>query len=154
MCSHFNLYIISLIDLSMKKNFFAKLGHFFLVSAVLFNGFGVGFVKADGFTVDFVSPSDTVLEGNVGDATVTYQVPVKYNGLPLEGDSTYNVHISISQGGVGATSAVPGLDFNVPGSTNDNSFYDITFTSSTQSQTQYVVVEIVSDNVYEGDELM
>ena len=58
----------------MKKNFFAKLGHFFLVSAVLFNGFGVGFVKAaptpgpvETPSVWASSPADIVLEsdGNI-----------------------------------------------------------------------------------------
>ncbi|MDD2656116.1 MAG: hypothetical protein PHQ18_00905 [Patescibacteria group bacterium] len=49
----------------MKKNFFAKLGHFFLVSALLFNSFGVAFVSAevDPTAVSFINAKASLPEG-------------------------------------------------------------------------------------------
>ncbi|EKE07572.1 MAG: putative Ca2+-binding protein [uncultured bacterium] len=89
----------------MKKNFFAKLGHFFLVSAVLFNGFGVGFVKAaptpgpvETPSVWASSPADIVLESdgnisiiNIYNATST---PI-YIEFTLGGTATVSTDYSL-----------------------------------------------------------
>ena len=45
----------------MKKRFFAKLGHFFLVSALLFNSFGVAFVHAMPSEIIGISVNTTTL---------------------------------------------------------------------------------------------
>ncbi|PIZ92408.1 MAG: hypothetical protein COX83_04410, partial [Candidatus Magasanikbacteria bacterium CG_4_10_14_0_2_um_filter_41_31] len=54
----------------MKKNFFAKIGHFAVVGALLFNTFGVALVHAEVSTVGFKTASAGVTEGDG-----TYTIP-------------------------------------------------------------------------------
>ncbi|MFA7245127.1 MAG: PKD domain-containing protein [Candidatus Magasanikbacteria bacterium] len=73
----------------MKKNFFAKLGHFFLVSAVLFNGFGVAFVKADVVEVLGMSPNTATLsEGDIN--------PISLVTISNSSTSTINLTFTMS----------------------------------------------------------
>src|SRR3989339_720565 len=141
MCSHFNLYVISLIYLSMKKNFFAKLGHFFLVSAVLFNGFGVGFVnaEADPAAVSFAAPTSSVVEGNGTGEKIT-SAAIAYTGPTLVGDESVVVTVSVD---IASSTAFLNQDFkfsNLP----------ITFTSSSAVRYDFLIT-IISDDVIDGD---
>ncbi|MDD2656894.1 MAG: PKD domain-containing protein [Patescibacteria group bacterium] len=131
----------------MKNNFFAKLGNFFLVSAVLFNGFGVGLVSAE--YADTISPTfslllDNVKEGNLGQTT-TYNVGVRYNGPVLVSDYTVEV---IFYSVLGDTFAEYGVDYEVPNSVpnlEDYSYF-VTFTPATQNDELYVPVNVIGND--------
>jgi len=132
----------------MKNNFFAKLGNFFLVSAVLFNGFGVGLVSAE--YADTISPTfslllDNVIEGNSGDTT-TYNVGVRYNGPVLVSDYTVEV---IFTSFLGDTYAEYGVDYEVPNSVpnlEDYSYF-LTFTPATQNDEMYIPVNVMGNDI-------
>ncbi|MFA7245128.1 MAG: PKD domain-containing protein [Candidatus Magasanikbacteria bacterium] len=131
----------------MKNNFFAKLGNFFLVSAVLFNGFGVGLVSAE--YAEVVSPTfsllvDNVKEGNLGETT-TYNVGVKYNGPVLVSDYTVEV---IFYSVLNDTFAEYGVDYEVPNSVPnlEDSSYFLTFTPATQNDELFVPVTVMGND--------
>ena len=79
----------------MKKHFFAKLGHFFLVSAVLFNTFGVAFVHAEVSTVGFETASAGVTEGDG-----TYTIPFVLS-QPVTADA--GLDVCFGAGGTAST---------------------------------------------------
>jgi len=130
----------------MKKHFFAKLGHFFLVSAVLFNTFGVAFVHADGSVTQFFTPIDTQTET---DSTSFYTVSVEYTGVTtLDADKQINVSV--------VTSTADFYFTNSTGSENfGNTSTTVTFPSSTESGNKRpVYLNIVGDDVFSGDKII
>jgi len=136
----------------MKKNFFAKLGHFFLVSAVLFNGFGVGFVVSETpkegelvpFT-QFVSSGATVSETDA----VLYPISVEYTGPTLVSDRVVNISVVSSTANFHFTD-INGTEYF--GSTS----YSVTFPSSTtvSGNRQPIYLNIVNDDVPLGDTII
>ncbi|OIO19140.1 MAG: hypothetical protein AUJ37_03680 [Candidatus Magasanikbacteria bacterium CG1_02_41_34] len=79
----------------MKKNFFAKIGHFAVVGALLFNTFGVALVHAEVSTVGFKTASAGVTEGDG-----TYTIPFVLS-QPVTADA--GLDVCFGAGGTAST---------------------------------------------------
>ncbi|HBB37815.1 MAG: hypothetical protein UV82_C0003G0006 [Candidatus Magasanikbacteria bacterium GW2011_GWD2_43_18] len=134
----------------MKKNFFAKVGHFAVVGALLFNSFGVGFVNAappkEGVPVGpFTLFDPSVVTVSETDGPFVYPVEVTYTGSTLESDLIVNISVVSSTANFHFTDITGTDNF---GSTS----YSVTFPSSTENgNRQPVYLNIIGDDVLLGD---
>jgi len=130
----------------MKKNFLAKLGHFAVVGALLFNSFGVAFVHADDVnpdptTISFVHSQYTVSELTLADGGEwsTGIAAIKYTGPALAEGDVINVTVSVDTDN---STAIQDKDFK---------FTEVTDSFTPTVSTIYLPITIISNDQIEND---
>ena len=121
----------------MKKNFLAKLGHFFLVSALLFNTFGVAFVYAGTQAASTSLYSTALKEDTAGQNTEFFRVNNK---------TADQMTVSFS---ISSDSATIGDDVTIVGHESDYADF-----SETIDPNSFITLSanVIDDTVVEGTE--
>ena len=129
----------------MKKNFFAKIGHFTLVATLLFNSFGVAFVHADVVvdptTVSFVHANYPVPELTLPDGGEwsTGIAAIRYTGPALAEGETVSITISVDTTN---STAIQDKDFK---------FTEVTSSFTSSISKIELPITIISNNLVESD---